>query len=91
MNDVLKLQADVTALATAEGRKVGTPGHDAAKSYLLERLDSLNLQPYQGDFMELSYKSGGNTFSNLVAVLPGKDQSLKPILVGAHYDSVISS
>jgi hypothetical protein len=41
--------------------------------------------------MELSYKSGGNTFSNLVAVLPGKDRNLKPILVGAHYDSVISS
>ena len=91
MNDVIKLQSDVTALANAEGRKVGTPGHDVAKSYLLERLSSLNLQPYQGDSMELSYKSGGTTFSNLVAVLPGKDRNLKPILIGAHYDSVISS
>jgi hypothetical protein len=71
MNDVLKLQADVAVLATAEGRMVGTPGHDVAKSYLLERLDSLNLQPYQGDSMELSYSSGGHTFSNLVAVSPG--------------------
>jgi hypothetical protein len=76
MNDVLKLQADVTALATAEGRKVGTPWHDAAKSYLLERLDSLNLQPYQVDSIELSYRSGGHTFSNLVAVIPGKNRSL---------------
>jgi hypothetical protein len=91
MDDALKLQADVSALATAEGRKVGTPGHDVAKSYLLERLDSINLQPYQGDSMELSYTSGGYTFSNLVAVIPGKNRSLKPILVGAHYDSVISS
>lgn len=91
MDDVPKLQADVAALATAEGRMVGTPGHDVAKSYLLGRLGSLNLQPYQGDSMELPYSSGGHTFSNLVAVIPGKNRSLAPILVGAHYDSVISS
>ncbi len=91
MDDVPKLQADVTALATVEGRMVGTPGHDVAKSYLLERLTSLNLQPYQGDSMELSYRSGRRTFSNLVAVIPGTNRSLAPILVGAHYDSVISS
>ena len=30
-------------------------------------------------------------FTNLVGVIPGKDRSLPPILVGAHYDSVIDS
>ena len=31
MDDVSKLQSDVSALATSEGRKVGTRGHDVAK------------------------------------------------------------
>jgi hypothetical protein len=62
MDGVPKLQADVSALATAEGRMVGTPGHDVAKSYLLERLGSLSLQPYQGDSMELSYNRVGTRF-----------------------------
>lgn len=91
MDDVLKLQADVLALATAKGRRVGTKGHVAAKTYLLERLNSLDLEPYQGDSLELSYVSGGQTFANLVAVVPGENRSLAPILIGAHYDSVISS
>ena len=91
MDDVSKLQSDVSALAMPEGRKVGTRGHDVAKAYLLERIDALGLLPYLGDTAELPYESDGQAFSNLVAVVPGKDRSLAPILIGAHYDSVIDS
>jgi len=91
VDDALKLQTDVAALAKSEGRKVGTAGHAAAKKYLLERLGSLNLQPYQGESFELSYQAGTKTFSNLVGVLRGSERHLTPILIGAHYDSVISS
>jgi hypothetical protein len=91
MDDAQKLQADVAALATPEGRRVGTRGHDAAKSYLLGHIDALNLQPYQGDSIELPYRSEQQTFTNLVAVVPGLDRNRKPILIGAHYDSVIES
>jgi hypothetical protein len=91
MDDVSKLQADVSALATPQGRRVGTRGHDAAKDYLLARMGDLDLRPYHAESSELRYESGGQTFSNLVAVVPGEDRSLAPILVGAHYDSVISS
>ena len=91
MDNVSQLRADVSALAAAEGRMVGTHGHDAAKDYLLARIGDINLRPYQGDTVELSYESNGETFSNLVATVPGKDRRLAPILIGAHYDSVISS
>jgi len=91
MNDAAKLQADVLALATAEGRMVGTPGHDVARDYLLDRISELDLQPYQGDSAELPYEGDGQSFANLIAVVPGKDRSLAPILIGAHYDSVIPS
>lgn len=91
MNDLAKLQAYVEALATLEGRKVGTPGHEVAKEYLLARLRDLGLQPYRGSTPELTYESARQLFSNLIAVVPGTDRSLKPILIGAHYDSVIES
>lgn len=91
MDDLLKLQADVSALATPEGRKVGTEGHYAAKRYLLGRIDALGLQAYQRASVELPYRSRGLKFANLVAVVPGQNRALAPILIGAHYDSVISA
>jgi len=91
MDDASKLRADVSALATPEGRMVGTAGHDTARNYLLDRIRDLHLRPYQGDSAELSYIGIGKRFANLIAAVPGKDRSLAPILIGAHYDSVISS
>lgn len=91
MDDVAKLQADVLALATPEGRMVGTRGHDVAEQYLLTRMVDLGLRPYRGTTPVLPYESLGQRFSNLVAVVSGKDRRLSPILLGAHYDSVIES
>jgi hypothetical protein len=33
----------------------------------------------------------GHDFCNLVGVIPGRDRSLPPLLVGAHYDSVLDA
>jgi len=86
-----KLPQDVRALALPNGRMVGSPGHRQAREYLLGRLEQLGLVPYRGGNFQLPYGGGGATFCNLAAVLPGADRSLPPVLIGAHYDSVIAA
>jgi hypothetical protein len=91
------LKADTTALAVPEGRRVGQPGHKKAVSYLTQRLAKLALAPWKGDHFALEYElPHPNTkhpqgFTNLVAVIPGRNRALPPILLGAHYDSVIDA
>ena len=79
-----QLRADVEHIATEAGRMVGTPGHTQARAYLCERLAGLGLEPY-GEGFALPY-SGGE-MANVVARVPGRDRSLAPILVAAHYDT----
>lgn len=86
-----ELEFHVKSLALPIGRKVGTYGHDIAKEYLITQMKSLGLIPYSNNSFELSYQGFQNTFSNLIGILPGKDSSKKPILIGAHYDSIISA
>lgn len=91
------LTADTSALAMPEGRRVGQPGHKKALRYLTQRLEELDLCPWKGDRFALTYElPHPNTgrlqkFTNLIAVRPGRDRSLPPILLGAHYDSVIDA
>lgn len=91
------LKKHTQALALPLGRKVGSPGHDVTREYLLNRMRKSHLVPFRGDSFELCYeRPHPNTkqpqrFTNLVGVIPGNDRSLPPILVGAHYDSVIDS
>ncbi|NND96796.1 MAG: M28 family peptidase [Pirellulaceae bacterium] len=91
MNDASKLRSDVEAIATSDGRQVGTDGHTRAKKLLLQRLGDLGLDPYLNDSYELPYESSQQSFANLVGVVPGTDPTRDPILIGAHYDSVIPS
>ena len=86
------LEREVRALARPSGRMVGTPGHDAAREYLADRLARLGLEPHPpvagaDEPYELPYRSGGTDFVNLAGVAPGRDRSLDPILIGAHYDT----
>jgi hypothetical protein len=85
------LRADVEALATPAGRKVGTPGHEAARHYLQERLTALGLKPYRDDQFALPYQAGRLQFHNVIGVVPGRDPRRPPLLIGAHYDSVIAA
>ena len=91
-----QIERDTRALSLPKGRRVGQPGHDTAKAYLLERMSELGLEPHLGDSLELPYTPLTGSwrefaFSNLVGRIPGRDPSLEPALVGAHYDSVIDA
>ena len=81
------IETDVRNLATDMGREVGTAGHDDARSYILDRLHDMGIAPYLPGGFEAGYLSDGQEFSNILATVPGKDQSLFPVLLGAHYDT----
>jgi hypothetical protein len=70
---------------------VGTAGHERARRHLEARLRALGLMPYRGQTFALQYRAVGQDFCNLIAVAPGSDPHLAPVLVGAHYDSVITA
>lgn len=85
------LRLDVEAIALPEGRRVGTKGHEKALEFLAGRLADIGCVPYSGDSFKLPYQRDGVSFCNAVGVIPGRDRSLPPLLVGAHYDSVIDA
>ena len=86
------LRGDVEAIALPEGRMIGSAGHVRARAYLERRLAEIGLVPYRSDF-ELTYRNirAGVESYNLVGVVPGIDRTLKPVLIGAHYDSIIAA
>jgi hypothetical protein len=86
-----RLRDTVYELARPCGRVVGTQGHEDAKNYLTRRLQDIGCLPYTGGSFELPYGPETESFCNLVGVVPGKDRSLPPVLIGAHYDSVIKA
>ena len=94
---VERLKKHSQALALPKGRRVGQPGHDVARKYLLKQMTRIGLQPFRGNSFELTYELPHpnnkklQKFSNLVGVIPGRNRSLSPILLGAHYDSVIDA
>lgn len=83
------LRTDTEAICYPNGRKVGSEGHLMARQHLQQRLLEIGCQPYLGQTLELSYDYENRRFFNLVGRLPGRDSTLAPILIGAHYDSVI--
>ena len=89
---VADLTSDVRSLATEAGRLPGTPGHDAARRFLRGRFAGLALVPYRGlvgyehTFQTSAWRL---TATNLVGVIPGADPTAAPIVLGAHYDSVL--
>lgn len=94
---VKRLTEHSQALALPDGRMVGHPGHDVARNYLLRQMGRTKLVPFHNDRLELSYErphpitNQPQIFTNLVGVIPGQDRTLPPLLLGAHYDSVIDA
>ena len=70
-----------------EGREGGTRGGRAAAAYIVEQLEKLRLRP-AGD--EGTWYQSFNAHRNILALLPGSEQSLarELVVVGAHYDHV---
>jgi hypothetical protein len=89
VNPIRALRNDVERLALPSGRMVGSEGHGIARAYLVERLEQLGLHPYVGDSFCLRYASQVGGLANLVGVVRGRGAFGPPVLVGAHYDSVI--
>lgn len=83
-----RLDASVRAVvASGPDRCVGGPGHAAARAYLERRLGGPDLRLY-GDAFALPYRAHGVGFTNLVGLVPGRDRSAAPVLIGAHCDTV---
>ena len=88
---VSALRADVDAICLPEGRIVGSPGHRVVRERLAHRLREIGCEPWHGRTLELPYAYAGESFCNLSGVIKGRNSRLAPILVGAHYDSVIAA
>ena len=84
----MSIESDVNALVTDSGRSTGSRGHTEAKQYLIDRLSTLSVEPYKGEGFEIGYHASGQDYSNVVAIIEGKDPDLAPVLLGAHYDAV---
>jgi hypothetical protein len=83
------LMNDVYELCQPGGRMVGTRGHKAAEAWVHRRLGEIGCIPYRGKTFALPYHVDGMDFTNFAGVIPGADRTLPPLLIGAHYDSVI--
>jgi len=88
---VSALRVDVEAICLPDGRMVGSPGHRLARELLSRRLRAVGCEPWVGTSFEHAYTEGGQSFCNLSAVVRGRNPRLPPLLVGAHYDSVIAA
>ncbi len=70
-------------------RPAGSNAHSEVRDFLLHTLEQMDLKPYDGqEFLWPYYRKGKETFANLLAVLPGANPVLPPMILGAHYDTV---
>jgi acetylornithine deacetylase/succinyl-diaminopimelate desuccinylase-like protein len=70
-------------------RPPGSKAHGEVRDILLQTMQHMDLMPYEGKVFLWSYHGqGSDTFANVLGVLPGRDASLPPMILGAHYDSV---
>ena len=75
----------------AESRAVGTPGHEAARRYLVDQLQAMGLEPEVQNASAVMRFPGNDVFgagavTNVVTRVPGTD-STGAIALNAHYDS----
>ncbi len=83
-----QLRKDVQVLCPAGGRYIGTPEHDRAREFITRRLQEIGVQPYAGSY-EHRYKFDGHVMTNIAGVIYAHQPTGPPVLLGAHYDSVI--
>ncbi len=80
---------DTARLSLPGGRMVGTSGHGRALSYIEARMAECGLSFFQGESYRLPYSHGEMEFTNLAGMVQGRSKTLRPLLLGAHYDSAI--
>ena len=86
-----EIKRDVYRLCQPEGRMVGSAGHVEAENFVRKRLSESGCVPYAGEEFDLPYSGKNHDFLNFAGVIPGGNSSLPPLLIGAHYDSVIAA
>lgn len=97
--DARAIRADIAYLASdrLEGRGTGTPGNDSAAAFIARRFAALSLRKldnsYEQHFVAHPLAAHNEEqrslpTQNVVALLPGKDPSLRGeyVVVGAHFD-----
>lgn len=85
--DTTQLFLDVQILSadSLEGRRVGTPGSEKARKYLIGRLDQLGVAKLNGSYeYPFAAANGSVKGVNLIGVIPGQTDNV--IVVSAHYD-----
>lgn len=86
-----KLKSDVLAISFDDGRLPGSKGHRDAREYITGRMQESGLEPYRPEGFELPYRVIGEDFVNIIGVVKSGKSDKKPLLIGAHYDSVIAA
>lgn len=82
------IRRDTEKLSIPKGRRVNQPGHEIALQYLKKRMKEIGLLPFKNNNFCLPYR---DQFTNLAGVIPGRNSSALPVLMGAHYDSAIDA
>ena len=70
------------------GRKAGSEDAAKAAAYIVSQFEEMGLQPYFEEGWYQPFERSGNTYKNVIGVIPGNDPVLKDeyIIIGAHYD-----
>lgn len=88
---VLQFKKDIAALCKPRGRLVGSVEHREAREYIIRRLQSIGIKPYKNGSYEFPYQYASESFVNAAGVIRLANSNQAPLLLGAHYDSVIAA
>ena len=70
------------------GRAAGSEDAAKAAAYIVGQFEEIGIQPYYEEGWYQPFERNGNTYKNVIGVIPGNDPVLKDeyIIIGAHYD-----
>ena len=70
------------------GRKAGSEDAAKAAAYIVKQFEEIGIQPYYEEGWYQTFEKYGNSYKNVVGIIPGNDPVLKDeyIIIGAHYD-----
>jgi len=88
-----RLESDVRILAEKIGeRNMHTPGSmEKTTSWIEKRMKEAGYDPERHNYRIGGIRYAGYTADNLIAEVPGTENSEKIVVIGAHYDSVFGS
>lgn len=95
--DAPQLLRDLQVLSAddMQGRQVGTPGGEKARTYILERFKASGIQPFAGNFAQPFSFTGGRAGNqperkgvNIVGRIDGTQSPDRFIVLTAHYDHI---